>query len=273
MPLPRFGPHFRRRLAALALLLGLLLATFMIVRESSLVEVREVEVTGASGREADRVRAALEGAARDMTTLHVDLEALRTAVAPYPSVKDVSVSTDFPHAMRIEVIQHVPVAVVGVDGRDVPVAADGTLLRRSSAKGLPVVPMRTPPAGDRIGAGVTARIVAALGAAPAALLQRIENVYLGGRGLTLRLDSGTVVYFGSTGRVAAKWAATARVLADPSSRGATYLDVRLPERPAAGGLEQVAAQRKQTVDAGGTAPSATAPQPAPVVPTTPSMGP
>lgn len=258
---------------ALAFFLGLLLATFMIVRESSLVAVRDVEVRGASGREADRVRAALEGAARDMTTLHVDIEALRTAVAPFPSVKDVAVTTDFPHGMRIEVLQHVPVARVGVDGRDVPVAADGTLLRRTSAKGLPVVPMRTPPAGERIESGVTARVVATLGAAPAALRERIENVYVGGRGLTMRLDSGTVIYFGTTERAVAKWAATARVLADPSSKGATYLDVRLPERPAAGGLEQVAAQRKQTVDSGGTAPSATTPGATPATPSATPAGP
>ena len=33
--------------------------------------------------------------------------------------------------------------------------------------------------------------------------------------------------------MAAKWAAVTRVLADPSSGGATVLDVRLPDRPAA----------------------------------------
>jgi len=273
MPLPRFGPHFRRRFVALALLLGLVLATFMIVRESSLVAVRDVEVTGATGREAEQVRAALSGAALDMTTLGVDLDALRTAVAPFPSVKDIVVTTDFPHGMLIEVLQHVPVAVVGVRGRTTAVAADGTLLRGTSAKGLPALSLRTPPAGNRVEHGLTARIVAALGAAPPALRGRVEKAYVGGRGLTLRLDSGTALYFGSTDRVAAKWAATARVLADPSSKGATYLDVRLPERAAAGGLEQVAAQRKQTVDSGGTAPSATAPQPASSPPSTPLAGP
>jgi cell division protein FtsQ len=189
-----------------------------------------------------------------MTTLHVDLDALRTAVAPYPSVKDVAVTTDFPHGMRIEVIQHVAVAAVGVEGRDIPVSADGTLLRRTSAKGLPVLRLRTPPAGDRIQAGSTARILGTLGAAPEALLRRVEKVYVGARGLTMRLDSGVALYFGSTERPAAKWAAAARVLADPSSKGATYLDLRLPERPAAGGLEQVAAQREQTMRSGGTAP-------------------
>ena len=44
---------------------------------------------------------------------------------------------------------------------------------------------------------------------------------------------GPVLYFGDSHRLAAKWAAASRVLADASSRGATYLDLRLPERPAA----------------------------------------
>src|SRR3712207_9010914 len=42
--------------------------------------------------------------------------------------------------------------------------------------------------------------------------------------------------FGSPDDAAAKWAAAARVLAAPSSAGATYLDLRVVGRVAAGGL-------------------------------------
>lgn len=267
IPLPRLrvpaarpvaprSPHARRRLLAVLAVAGLVVATFLIVRESSLVAVRDVEVTGVAGREGERIRGALQSAAQDMTTLHVDVDALRTAVAPYPIVKDVRATPDFPHGLRIDVVEHVPVAAVGVDGRRVPVASDGTLLRGSNAKGLPVLPLRTPPAGDRVPAGQTARVVAALGAAPAPLRETFSKVFVGPRGLTVRLTAGPALYLGTTERIAAKWAAVARVLADPSSRGATYLDVRLPERPTAGGLEQVAAQQQQTLEAGATAPGA-----------------
>lgn len=262
--LPRPGrlgpvtPHGRRRLAAIVLVAGLVLASFLILRESSLVAVRDVTVVGASGRDGERVRSALDGAARDMTTMHVDLDALRTAVAPYPIVKDVRATPDFPHGLKIEVIEHTPVAAVGVEGRKVPVASDGTLLRGSSARDLPVLPMRMPPAGDKVAAGQAARVVAALAAAPAPLRRAIEKVFVGPRGLTVRLSAGPAVYLGSTERVAAKWAAVVAVLADPTSKGATYLDVRLPERPTAGGLEQVAAQQQQTLAAGATAPGGAA---------------
>ncbi len=48
------------------------------------------------------------------------------------------------------------------------------------------------------------------------------------------MRSGLLAYFGDATRPHAKWLSLARVLADPSSAGASYIDVRLPERPAAG---------------------------------------
>ena len=50
------------------------------------------------------------------------------------------------------------------------------------------------------------------------------------------LSDGPELIFGDASRVRAKWIAAARVLADPDAAGATYIDVRLPDRPAAGGL-------------------------------------
>jgi hypothetical protein len=44
------------------------------------------------------------------------------------------------------------------------------------------------------------------------------------------------VIFGDATRLRAKWAAASRVLADLEASGASYVDVRLPGRPAAGGL-------------------------------------
>jgi cell division protein FtsQ len=47
------------------------------------------------------------------------------------------------------------------------------------------------------------------------------------------MRDGMLVYFGDETRPHAKWASLAAVLSDPSSAGASYVDVRLPERPAA----------------------------------------
>ena len=63
-----------------------------------------------------------------MTTLDVHLGQLRTAVAPYPVVKDLRVSTQFPHGMRIQVIEQLPVGALIAGGETVAASADGTLL-------------------------------------------------------------------------------------------------------------------------------------------------
>ena len=240
MPLPAFPSPRRpsaRAAAACVCVLALLGGAWLWLRDSDLVAVDQVSVTGLSGTEAPRVRAALEGAARDMTTLHVRSGQLQTAVEPFPAVRAVDAHADFPHRLRIVVHEHVAVAALAAGTDRVPVAADGTLLRGSSTGGLPVVAVAAPPPGDTLGDRPTLRAVALLAAAPPELRAKVRRVYSGPRGLTAPLAAGPVLYFGGADRLRAKWAAAARVLADRSSAGATYVDLRLPERPAAGGLE------------------------------------
>jgi cell division protein FtsQ len=171
-----------------------------------------------------------------MTTLHVRPGQLQTAVEPFPAIRAVEAHADFPHRLRIVVHEHVAVAALAAGTDRVPVAADGTLLRGSSTSGLPVVTVASPPPGDTLGDKRPLLAVALLAAAPPELRAKINRVYAGPRGLTAPLTAGPVLYFGGADRLRAKWAAAARVLADHSSAGATYLDLRLPERPAAGGL-------------------------------------
>ena len=234
LPLPR-RPSARAA-AACACVLALLGGGWLWLRDSRLVAVDHVSVTGLSGSEAPRVRAALEGAARDMTTLHVRPDQLRTAVEPFPAIQAVDAHADFPHRLRIVVHEHVAVAALAAGTDRVPVAADGTLLRGSSVGALPVINVAAPPPGDTLGDRRTLRAVALLAAAPPELRAKVQRVYAGPRGLTAPLAAGPVLYFGGAERLRAKWAAAARVLADRSSAGATYVDLRLPERPAAGGL-------------------------------------
>jgi cell division protein FtsQ len=234
-PLPRRPPV--RAVAACAGVLVLLGGAWLWLRDSSLVAVRHVDVTGLSGSQAPRVRAALEEAARDMTTLHVRDKQLRTAVAPYPAVQSIEAHADFPHRLRVVVHEHVAVGALTAGSDRVAVAADGTVLRGSSTSGLPVIAVGAAPSGDIVSDRRAQRAIALLAAAPSALRAKVERVYAGPRGLTAPLTSGPVLYFGGPERLRAKWTAAARVLADRSSAGATYLDIRLPERPAAGGLE------------------------------------
>jgi cell division protein FtsQ len=230
--LPRLRPRVLIGLLALLVLLG---GAWLWVRQSSLVAVKRVTVAGASGPDAGEIRSALISAARDMTTLDVHLSHLRTAVSPYPVVKRLQVSTQFPHGMRIRVIEEVPVAVVQVDGRRTPVAGDGTLLRDvSTGAQLPSIGLTVAPGGTQL-TGIARTEVRLLAAAPYQLLPKVQLASSDStHGLVVQMRNGPRVYFGGADRVAAKWDAVAAVLAAPSSAGADYIDVTDPARPAAG---------------------------------------
>jgi cell division protein FtsQ len=253
---PRLRRPPLRALVAFACVLGVIVALWAWLRDSRLVAVERVTVTGVSGPDAGQVRDALESAARDMTTLHVRRSELRTAVDPFPAVLDVSTDADFPHGLRIAVHERNPVGAVVAGEQRVPVAADGTLMRTTPGSGLPEIAAKALPGGSHAADPHVRRAIEVLAAAPPALRGRVRRVYVGERGWTLPLRDGPTLYFGGFERLAAKWAAAATVLADRSSAGATYLDLRLPERPAAGGLEDPAATQAPSVT--GSTPGATA---------------
>jgi cell division protein FtsQ len=250
-----------RALAGFACVVLVLAGGWLWLRESPLVSVKRVTVTGATGPDAERVRGALQTAARDMTTLHVRQGELRTAIEPFPTVLGVVTDADFPHTLRIRVRERNPVGAVVAGDQRVPIAADGTLLRTTRSDGLPEIAAKAAPGGSHATDPDVGRAVALLTAAPPALRARVRRVYVGPKGLTLPLRNGPTLYFGGSDRTRAKWFAAATVLADPTSGGATYVDLRLPERPAAGGLEQAPAAGQQgaagtaTTGAGAPAPS------------------
>jgi cell division protein FtsQ len=156
-------------------------------------------------------------------------------VAPYPVVKRLYVSTDFPHRMRIDVVEQVPVAMISAAGVRVPVSADGTLLHGVSVPAsLPTVPLPVSPGGTRV-SGSTLQVVRLLAASPYQLLGKVSQASeTGTHGLEAQMRNGPELYFGSDDDLGAKWAAVAAVLADSGSAGADYIDVTVPSRPAAG---------------------------------------
>jgi cell division protein FtsQ len=257
MPRVRTAPRLPRAAVWALAILALLVGAALWLRDSPLVAVNRVTVVGLSGPQTAQVTQQLENAARDMTTLHVRGDQLRSVVEPYPIVKDLRVSTDFPHGLKITVIENTPVAAILVDGATTPVAADGRLLRGADQRALPVVPVSVPPGGDHVVDGTARRAIAALAAAPAQLRNRVQRASTTrDGGLTLQLSDGPDLRFGGADRLAAKWAAATAVLADDASAGASYLDLRYPERPAAGGLEDPATQRDpEAVNAADPAPA------------------
>jgi cell division protein FtsQ len=234
------SPRLRRSALVAVLLTALIAGLYLFwLRDSSLVAVDQVTVTGVTTRDGERLRSALASTARTMTTLHVDHERLEEAAAVFPIVRRIEVTTDFPHGMTVRVIEHRPVALLDAGGQTLPIAGDGTVLTGLPTEAdLPRIETsgQTPQRQLPPGAALDAAIVA--GGAPPAITARIESIGRegGARGVVAQVKDGPEIVFGSPDRAAAKWAAAVRVLADDEASGATYVDVRIPERPVAGGL-------------------------------------
>jgi cell division protein FtsQ len=228
--------RLRIALVATALALPLLAGGWLWLRNSSFVSVEHVRVSGVHGADAHAIEAALASAARRMSTLDVQQGKLRAAVASYPVVGDVQVHASFPHGISIHVVEQPPVAILSTGGVGTAVAASGVVLGAARAsEALPTLTSSvqlTP--GERVREPTLLDDLTVLGAAPTRLARQVERVYSGPKGLTLVMHGGLLAYFGDASRPHAKWISLARVLADSSSAGAAYLDVRSPERPAAG---------------------------------------
>jgi cell division protein FtsQ len=216
----------RRATVALVAAVALAIGYFAWFRDSSLVAVTHVTVSGLGG-DSNPAAAALTRAAEGMTTLDVD-QARLDAVAANPS---------FPHGMALRVVERPPVMIARDGGRRVPVAADGTVLVGVDAPPgtkLPTVAVNPLPATGRL-TGQAGREARVLGAAAGPLRSEVAGIsWRASRGITVVLHGGIQVRFGSASAAPAKWAAAAAVLADRRLDSLAYVDVRVPKRPAVG---------------------------------------
>jgi cell division protein FtsQ len=220
-----------------ALLAGALaLAYFGWFRDSSLVAVRDVEVEGVSSADREQIVAELTHAGKGMTTLHVQTDDLANAVREFPTVASVSADAGFPHGLKITVVEHKPRLIAHGGDSQVPVAADGSLLpgvKVGDVK-LPELPVDELPNQGRLSGDALSEALA-IGAAPAPLRPLIAGASVTedyGTAVTMR--GGIELRFGSRDRRDDKWAAVAAILADEQLQSATYVDVRVPDRPAVG---------------------------------------
>jgi cell division protein FtsQ len=238
-----------RLLAGAALAVVGLTLGWLWFRDSSFARVERVVVTGTSSSEGTEVREALERAGAGMSTLHVDADGLRSIVRPYSSVAGLKVRPDFPHTLRVEVLEHAPVARVQAGASSVAATGGGRLLNGVRADDVPTIKAAGPVADGRVTDRRTLGALAVAAAAPAQLRARTERVAYGARGLTLEIRDGPELVFGSADRAATKWRAAARVLAEHSAAGATYLDLRVPNLVAAGGVGPITPEATATPDA------------------------
>src|SRR4051794_2739892 len=247
--IPRLALRLPRRVRVIALI-AVIAATaaatlyYSWFRDSALVQVRDVTVTGVTGPNAPQIRDALEEAARGQTTLHVDQEELGRAVEAEPSILRVTATPDFPHALRIDVTENHPVAAIAIPGSGkVPIAGNGTLMPGDKVgAGVPEIKIqgvaktgRNGTAAARLTDQRAEPLLRVAATAPPALLHRATSIERRkGEGIVVVMRAGPRGLFGDGSALAAKWKAAAGVLAAANAQGAAYVDVRLPERPVAG---------------------------------------
>ena len=226
-------------IAVISLVLASLLVGggYFWLKDSRLVAIEQVEIMGINSDSEPVVKKLLTASAQEMTTLNVDVKRLQAAVANQPEIKQISATPDFPHTLRIDVQERYPVAVVESPERRIPVSEDGVFLPDAKVPpGTPAVPVSTLPLGRQLTSQRAFRDVKLIAAAPVKLRSRIAKITTTENGLTTELSNGATLYFGTPTKLSAKWIAATRLLADPQIAGATYIDLRIAERPAVGGL-------------------------------------
>lgn len=191
---------------------------------SSTLAVQGVEVTGAetiSAAEVREVAAVPDG--EPLAT--VDLEAVRARVEALAEVAGAEVSRQWPDAVRVQVEERVPVAVVDLGGTLRAMDADGVVFAeyRRAPEGLPRVQATTAIGIEAL--QESARVVDAL---PSDLASRVDHVDVESIDrISLSLRDGRTVVWGS----AAESEQKAAVLTALLEQDARVYDVSVPGRP------------------------------------------
>jgi len=193
---------------------------------TSLFDATRIRVEGSARPDATVISAAgLDG---DVNVFHVDTRAAEAALLADPWIRSADVRRRLPHGLVIHVDERVPVLAVGGHG----FAADGTDLPGADLAGLPLARATTGEVPEeRIPVAA-----AASGALTPALRADVGYVVIAPDGeLSLRLEDGPTVRWGTGGDVAAKAAALEALLryADERDRVMLTADVSAPNAPSA----------------------------------------
>lgn len=196
-----------------------------VVRHSSLLDVRRVEVSGTSILSADAVRKAA-----DVTVgrplARVDVSAVSSRVAALPPVREVTVSRHWPHTLRIEVTERQVVYQLRGSGQYRWIDRQGVTVATSPTPRKGTVWAVTATTDPRLLRDV-ATVVASL---PPGLRRQVDHVEATGPdSISLRLTKGRTVVWGSADRSDLKAKVAAAII---GAKGSVY-DVSSPEHPTA----------------------------------------
>jgi cell division protein FtsQ len=243
--LPAPGPRSRRlrehvremrlrtKLTILAVLPLVVIGGWLLLRDSAFFSVDQVAISGLGADALPVVSADLLAAAHHETTTDFSTAALRAAVARYTVIAGIRAETHFPHGLTIQVTERHPVAHLQVGRHWFLLDSSGHVITGARGSGLAVLRSETLPTRGRSHDAFVLLALRVISDAPAPLQHRVVAVTVADGALTIYLHRGPKLIFGNGALPHAKWDAAAAVMADASSRGASYIDVQVPSRPAA----------------------------------------
>jgi cell division protein FtsQ len=225
--------RLRTKLTILAVLPLVVIGGWLLLRDSAFFSVDQVAISGLGSDALPVVSADLLAAAHHETTTDFSTAALRAAVAPYTVIGAIRAETHFPHGLTIQVTERHPVAHLQVGRQWFLLDSSGRVITGASGSGLATLRSEALPSGGRSHDAFVLLTLRVLSDAPAPLAHRVVAVTVADGALTIYLHRGPKLIFGNGALPHAKWDAAAAVMADASSRGASYIDVQVPSRPAA----------------------------------------
>jgi cell division septal protein FtsQ len=235
--LGRRVPNKKKATRIVAIVVAVVAVFGAILIYSPLAHPRNLEINGVTGSSSDQINEALRTAGKSQSTFAVSESDLMKAVADYPEVAAVEVHSHPPFRLDLAVVMRPPVARVQIGGRTFVVAGDGTVLQRAGAVSVPKIDASIDGVAlreTRVTGGTGALRI--LAAAPEPLLDLARTIRAGHNGLEIEMERGPRLIFGNSTDAADKWAAAGAVLASGSATHGTYIDLRVPARPAVGGL-------------------------------------
>jgi cell division protein FtsQ len=163
---------------------------------------------------------------------HLDASAVERRLERDPRILEAYVTTSLPDSVMIEIVQRMPVAVVGTP--EALVGADGVVI--GPAGDTVDLPALISPEGGPVAAGALATAAATAGALDPSLRRAVDAVVVTpDGGLELRLAAGFSASFGDASDLDAKAASLDALLAWVHERGVTVVsaDLTVPGSPTA----------------------------------------
>lgn len=238
----------RRRLLWLGLALALALVCGYLATRSELLDVDNLEVSGAARTDVSEIVAA-SGVSTGQPLLGLDLDGARERIARLPWVKDVYSKRTWDGAVRFDVTERTAVAAVAMPGAWAVVEQNGRVLSVEphfsedpylSEQAMPIVPIvglnvaHADP-GDWLDADQRGAVAMAgalhgqVGYGP--VISAVQAIHVTAEGFVLELSSSGTVLLGDDRRLGAKMLALGTFIERVDLRCLKVLDVRAPGNP------------------------------------------